>query len=164
MAAKKVDIQNVVEDWAFKRFAKNASRKVRKLIEQQQYSMEVDWKRVRFVHDPPVYEPEPPKPGSGQLSNHVLFNTSFTNKTEHPQSYTFKTERTTRSSCEIEMEQGFTQGFETSIKLGTPEAILEANAGFHKEISVTETGEAVHRGGADLGSGQPDHGEGETQG
>lgn len=139
MATKKVDLQDVIEDWAFKRFAKNASKKERKLIEQAQYSMEVDWKRVRFVHDPPVYEPEPPKPGTGQLSNQVLFNTTFTNKTDNPQSYTFKTERTTRSSCEVEFEEGFTQGYETSVKLSTPSAILEANAGFHKEISLTKS-------------------------
>ena len=43
------------------------------------------------------------------MQNNVLFVTTFSNKTDRPQTYSFKTERTTRSSCMVEVEQGFTK-------------------------------------------------------
>lgn len=132
-----VDLSALVEDWALTHFRRRANRKERRLLEQDFINMEVDWKRVEFDHHEPKYVPEPPTPGQGIPINNILFHTSFTNKTEHPQTYTFKTERTTRSTCTVEIEQGYTQGFETSVKLQTPCGIMEANAGFHREISLT---------------------------
>jgi hypothetical protein len=105
----KVDIQGVIEDWAKSYFRRKASKKEKKLFDQDQIQLEIDWRRVKFVHDEAVYEPEPPAPGSGKPSQNVLFNTTFTNKTDGAQTYTFRTERTTRSSCSVVVEQGYTQ-------------------------------------------------------
>ncbi|ELU08575.1 hypothetical protein CAPTEDRAFT_134512 [Capitella teleta] len=136
-----VDLSALVEDWALTHFRRRATRKERKLLEQDMIMMDVDWKRVDFQHMEPTYDPEPPTPGKGTPINNILFHTSFTNKTDHQQTYTFKTERTTRSTCAVQIEQGYTQGVETSVKLATPCGILEANAGFHREISVTNSKE-----------------------
>ena len=141
LSGSHVDLGALVEDWALTHFRRKASRKERRLLEQDLISMQVDWKRVNFHHHAPKYDPEPPSAGTGTPINNVLFRTSFTNKTDNPQTYTFRTERTTRSSCCVEIEQGYTQGIETSVKLATPGGILEANAGFKREISLTESRE-----------------------
>ena len=108
-AAQKIDIQSVIEDWAKDYFRRKGTKKERKLLEQEQILMEIDWKRVKFVHDDAVYDPEPPTPGAGKPIQNVLFNTTFKNKTDKPQTYTFRTERTTRSSCTVAVEQGYTK-------------------------------------------------------
>lgn len=107
--ASKVDIQGIIEDWAKDYFRRKASKKEKKLLDQEQIQLEIDWRRVKFVHDEAVYEPEPPAPGNGKPTQNVLFNTTFTNKTNGPQTYTFRTERTTRSSCTVAVEQGYSQ-------------------------------------------------------
>jgi hypothetical protein len=135
----KVDIQGLIEDWATDYFRRKASKKELKLLKQDQIRTEIDWKRVKFVHEDAVYEPEPPTPGSGRPTQNVLFNTNFTNRTDKPQRYTFRAERTTRSSCTVAIEQGYTKGFEMNVKLTTPCQIMEANAGFRREITLTNS-------------------------
>ncbi|CAH1778108.1 unnamed protein product [Owenia fusiformis] len=139
MAAKKVDIQSHIEDWAWNKFLKDPTRKERKLYDQQLVAMELDWKRVKFHDSPPVYDPEASAPGArtGVPTANVLFCTTFMNKTQDAQTYSFKSERTTRSSCTIEVENGYTMGMEMSVKLATPCEIFEANAGFNREMTLT---------------------------
>ena len=55
-----------------------------------------------YLYDRDVAVPE--HPGA-----QVLFQTEFTNRTEQPQEYTFKAERTTRSACDISIEKGVTK-------------------------------------------------------
>ena len=124
-----VDIAALVEDWAWDYFRKKATKKQLKLISQELIAQEIDWKRVLFSHAAPVYEPEPPKIGSGKPMHNTLFYTTYTNKTDSKQRYTFKAERTSRSSCTVAIEQGFMQGVEANIKIGTPWEIFEANVG-----------------------------------
>ena len=135
---KNTDIAELIEVWAWDYFRRKADRKQKKLLEKEYVMLELDWKKVQFVHEPPAFEPEPPKPGEGTPMNNVLFHTTFTNKTSKPQCYTFKAERTTRSSCNVEVEESFTQGYEMSVKLATPESIFEANTGFHRELELTK--------------------------
>lgn len=132
-----IDIQDLVESWAWDFFRRKADKKQKKLLAKEYVMMAIDWKKVQFVHEEPVYEPKPPKVGQGKPINNVLFHTTFSNKTEKPQSYTFKVERTTKSSCTVEFEESFTQGYEMSVNLKTPCEIFEANAGFHRELQLT---------------------------
>lgn len=69
----------------------------------------------------------------------VLFQTKFTNNTNDEQEYTMKTEKTTSSSCSTSIETGFTKGYEMSITLKTPCEVLEANAGYKNEMSLTRS-------------------------
>ncbi len=69
----------------------------------------------------------------------VLFQTEFTNNSKTPQTYTLKVEKTTRSSCTTEVENGVCKGFDLSVNLKMPCEILEANAGYHREVSLTNT-------------------------
>ncbi len=144
MGSTPVDLEDLVERFAKDFFKRKAdSRKEKKIVQNERLGVLIDWKRVRFQHDPPVYAPEPPTAGSGTPINNCLFHTTFANKTDSAQTYNFKAERTTRSSCEVTIEQGFTQGYEVSIKLATPCEIFEANAGFQREISLTNVSSEV---------------------
>ena len=139
--SKQIDIQALVEDWAWDYFRRKTSdqRKIRKLLEKEYISMELDWKRVKYVHEPPCFEPQLVKPGSGTPTSNVLFQTSFTNKTTKPQSYSFRTSRTTKSSCEVMIEDCFTQGCEMEVTMKTPCEIFEANVGFSREMELTKS-------------------------
>lgn len=132
----RTDIQRVVEEWARDYFERKASRSERRLITKEYVNIQVDWKRVNFNDEEPVYDPEPPKAGTGTPKHNVLFHTTFSNKTDKPQKYHFETQRSTRSSCTVEVEKGFTRGVEMSINLKTPGEIMEANAGFTRELSL----------------------------
>ena len=57
----------------------------------------------------------PPAP-KGQ----VIFTTTFVNDTTEEHEYSFKTERTTRSTCEIEMYKGVTTGASLELSVKTP--------------------------------------------
>lgn len=69
----------------------------------------------------------------------ILFHTKFTNNTKAEQEYTMRTEKTTKSTCMTEVENGFTRGIDLSVNLKTPCEILEMNAGYHREVSLTNT-------------------------
>lgn len=142
MASKKSEkdnLEEVIKKWAVKHFECNASFKERSLLKNEAIAMDIDWKRVTFDDDPPVYTPHPPVPGTGISTNHVLFNTTFTNRTAHEQNFSFKTERKTRSSCTVDVEQGCVTGGEIGVKLTTPCEFLEINAGFKREITLVST-------------------------
>ena len=49
------------------------------------------------------------------------------------------TEKTTTSTNAVEVESGFTHGVELSVTLKTPCEIFEANAGYTRETSLTNT-------------------------
>lgn len=140
-----VDLTSICETFAKDYFRRKATGfRERRLISNDKIGVDIDWRRVQFSHDTPKYEPHPPKPGTGTPLNNCLFDTSYANKTDRDQTYNFKAERTTTSTCTIEIEQTYTQGWECGITLKTPCEILEANVGFHREIELTSlTGETV---------------------
>jgi len=73
----KVDIQTLVEDWALDYFRRKATRKERRLLDQDFIRQELDWRRVQFTHDDAVYEPQPPSPGSYIYDFHSSTNHFF---------------------------------------------------------------------------------------
>lgn len=75
--------------------------------------------------------------GSSLSHASVLFQTRFINNTDGDQEYTIKTEKSTRSTCTAELEHSFTKGMEMSVTLKSPGELLEANAGFHAEETLT---------------------------
>lgn len=110
--------------------------KEQKKIPEEALSYNINWKNVRFIHEEPKYtdslRPQHPKA-------QVLFKTYFTNNTDQEQEYSFKTERITRSTCEIQISRGVTTEQELSVKLATPCEVFEANAGFRREISLEKS-------------------------
>nr|XP_002734768.1 PREDICTED: uncharacterized protein LOC100371059 [Saccoglossus kowalevskii] len=132
---KVTDIEDVVKTWTADYVQKFSDKDVRKLADLDDIlSTDINLKRLRVVHEKPRYKTEGP---CGELpSGYVLFKTSFTNNTEKEQENILKTERRTRSSCSISIEKGFTIGGSIGVNLSPPNPVIQANAGFSRELSL----------------------------
>ena len=73
-------------------------------------------KKLRIVHEEPQYTNLHPK----SAKPYSLFKSVYTNNTERPQEYSFKTERTTESVVSVAREQGYSIGQEAELSLKTP--------------------------------------------
>ncbi|ESP05653.1 hypothetical protein LOTGIDRAFT_103152 [Lottia gigantea] len=73
--------------------------------------------------------------------SHVIFTAHFTNATDSKQVYALKTERRTNSTCSVSLMKSYTIGVNVDIKLTPPNPIIEANAGFHGEMSMEKGAE-----------------------
>ena len=134
MASDIVDLEEIVKNWALKMFEVTKTKEQAR-IGKENLSFDINWKGVRSQHgDAEFTDALAPPPPKAQ----VLFKTYFTNNTNIEQEYSFKTERTTCSSCDIMVEKGVLVGQEMSVKLMTPCEIFEANAGFKRELSLTK--------------------------
>jgi len=128
------DVESIIKKWAFLMFETTRTSRAQKELTIENLSMEINWKKVKFVHSAPDYSDilKPQEPQS-----QVLFKTFFVNNTDSIQEYSFKTERCTKSAADITVEKGLTIGEELSLSLKTPCEILEVGGGFHRELSVT---------------------------
>lgn len=133
MSSNAIDLEEVVKRWALEMFDYTKSKDQAR-IPRDCLMVTISWDRVRFQHTVPQYNEKwkPPQPKAK-----VLFRTTFSNNTDLEQEYSFKTERATQSCCEVVVEKGFCMGVSMDIKLATPCEVFEANAGFHKETSLT---------------------------
>jgi len=130
---RKLDLKEIIENYALELFHRKATKKEKKLTEKDYVEVTIEWKRVIIEADPPVYDPEPKEQGTPKAN--ILFSTSFTNKTDHSQRYSFQANRVTHSSCTVTIEKAVTTGVEMNFKLQTPCQIFEANAGFKREMT-----------------------------
>lgn len=73
-------------------------------------------KKLVITHDEPKYSQLNPM----GARPYTLFKSIYTNNTDRPQEYSFKTERTTESICSITREQGYMIGTEAELTLKTP--------------------------------------------
>ncbi|CAJ0933091.1 unnamed protein product, partial [Mesorhabditis belari] len=142
MAFNHVDVETILEDYAWAQFKDVQSlRKTRledfKGIEKDDVEFVVNRKNLVVVHEDPEYVnflPSGAKP-------FTLFKSIFTNNTNRPQEYSFKTERTTESLCAVAREQGYTIGAEAELTLKTPCEIAELKAGFKHEMHFNNLNE-----------------------
>ena len=98
-------------------------------------SADINWNHMRIRHGATEYYDQIKQ---STPKTHVLFTAHFTNDTNQPQVYTLKTERRTKSTCNISMEKSYTIGMSLDVKLVPPNPVIEANAGFKGEMSVTK--------------------------
>ena len=98
--------------------------------------MQVGWNYVDFIHEKPIFDEDilinAKQPNDIKKKNipetgyeHVtLFSTKFVNNSEKDQSYTFRAERTTKSSYSFSIQKGYTLG--TRVNLEVPTKIISA--------------------------------------
>ena len=135
MESNKIDLQELIEDWAFRIFKQRSDGNQDNLLQQGFITLKTDWKRVVFDHGHPVYEPEPPSPGSVRaITSKIVFATSFDNRTPHQQKCMVRLNRKTHSLCEVILEQSFSHGLESSVTLAVPECIFNANVGLKRNV------------------------------
>ncbi|KAK2150654.1 hypothetical protein LSH36_396g01008 [Paralvinella palmiformis] len=79
------------------------------------------------------------------VAANVLFKTDFSNDTDERQEYCMKVEKTTRSSCTTEIENGLVKGAELSATLNIGD-VLEVGAAFTREVSLSKIeGETIEQ-------------------
>ncbi|XP_062574747.1 uncharacterized protein LOC134236590 [Saccostrea cucullata] len=130
--ANVVDLEDIVKTWAWTNFLKVRSKENSKL-RLEDVQMNVNWSRVRFVTEKPVYED---KNMEKIPKAQVVFRSTYHNNTENEQEHSFQTERTTSCVSTTSMEKGFTKGFNVELKLGLPEEVAEITAGFGREVNM----------------------------
>ncbi|KAI8786789.1 hypothetical protein BgiBS90_011927 [Biomphalaria glabrata] len=126
MSLQVVDLEQLVKDHAEK-FLEKDQKKEADLI-----SPRIDWSKMTISYGDTKYANEgmPSKPVT-----HVLFSTTFSNDTPITQTYTLKTERRTRSTCEVYFHKTFTYGAELKMTLLPPNPIIDINAGFKADVT-----------------------------
>ncbi|CAJ0602356.1 unnamed protein product [Cylicocyclus nassatus] len=130
-----VDVDQLLEDYAWSHFKDIQSlRRTRldefKSLERDDCEFIINRRNLSWVNEDPQYTDLTPvgaKP-------YTLFKSIYTNNTNRPQEYSFKTERTTESLCSISRDQGYTMGAEAELTLKTPCEIAELKAGFKHEM------------------------------
>ncbi|VDN60379.1 unnamed protein product [Dracunculus medinensis] len=137
-----VDLEAIVLNWA-KQIFEITKNKNEARINKKHLQYNINWSHLFNECLDPTYSIDgiDTKSTRQTKEEQTLFKSTFTNTTEREQEYSFKTERSTRSSVTVAIEKGICRGVELALKLKTPCEILEANAGFQNEISVYHIGE-----------------------
>ncbi|PIO69929.1 hypothetical protein TELCIR_08241, partial [Teladorsagia circumcincta] len=137
-----VDVDQLLEDYAWAHFKDIQSlRRTRlddfKSLERDDCEFIINRRNLMWINEEPQYTefiPVGAKP-------YTLFKSIYTNNTNRPQEYSFKTERTTESLCSISREQGYSMGAEAELTLKTPCEIAELKAGFKHEMHFNSLNE-----------------------
>ncbi|VDM50878.1 unnamed protein product [Toxocara canis] len=137
-----VDLEAIILNWAKQIFEVTKTRDEAK-INKKHLQYTINWSHMFNECLEPHYSIYGVDMNSTKQSKceQVLFKSTFTNTTEREQEYSFKTERATRSAVTVAVEKGVCRGVDMELKLKTPCEIVEANAGFHNEVSVVHVGE-----------------------
>lgn len=143
MSQDAVDVEELIIEWVKNRIERwpKSEKKLKKLACKDIPSTDINWKYLRCSQETKWHDEKKatiPK-------SHVLFSAVFANANESgdPQTHNLKTERSTRSSCTIQVTKGMTYGGEVSVKIGPPNPIIEANAGFKTEYEMEKSHEAT---------------------
>uniref|UniRef100_A0A915BEU0 Uncharacterized protein n=1 Tax=Parascaris univalens TaxID=6257 RepID=A0A915BEU0_PARUN len=137
-----VDLEALVINWA-KQIFEVTKTKAEARISKKYLQYNINWSHLFNESLEPVYTVAgvDTKQVRQAKEEQCLFKSTFTNTTEREQEYSFKTERSTRSTATVVVEKGVCRGVEMALKLKTPGEVVEANAGFHNEVSVMHIGE-----------------------
>jgi len=125
-----IDIERLLVDYAWKELA-DPSCLVR-LVKDRKYRLEVNWGYVDISHHVTSFRPRPRDAASqegasvGKVPADVmkrdlcLFRTEFKNASSDQQTFTFKTERTTTSRCEINLQKAYKIGSNVDVRVTIP--------------------------------------------
>lgn len=117
--AELFDLIYVVRKWAINSFIKSADKKMQKQVgitgkSTGSLEVEIVWDDVVCWSEAPNYADT----HSVRLPKcHALFSTAYRNGTDGVQEYNFRTDRSTRSTMEIEISKGFNAHREVGVKL-----------------------------------------------
>ncbi|KAI1710552.1 clostridium epsilon toxin mosquitocidal toxin MTX2 domain-containing protein [Ditylenchus destructor] len=142
---KHVDVDELLEDYAWKMFKDLAGLKKTsnldqfKHMEKEEAAFTLNRKRLILVHDDPIY-------GNVQQTGQrpsTIFKSVFTNNSSDAQQFSLKTERTSESICGVSREQGYAFGAEAELTLKTPCEIAELKTGFKYETHFNSLAENI---------------------
>jgi len=126
-----VDIERLLVDFAWTELAEPSP--LDRLMRRKRYEMDVNWSYFDISHRVIAFKPrsrdvEVSVSGSGDVGRQsaighrelCLFRTEFVNSSAIPQNFTFKTQRTTTSRCDISLQRGFRIGAKVDVRVSLP--------------------------------------------
>lgn len=134
MSVDIIDLEEVVEKWAWNSYKKTCSGKPLTLENSR---MDINWSAVSFVPENPIYSTD----GAVEPQSHVIFKSVFRNDSAIEQSHSFKTERQTTATCTSSLTKGCTKGFNVGLTLAAPGDVAKASVGFEKGFSIANAKE-----------------------
>jgi len=122
-----VDIERLLVDFAWRELAEPSLWD--RLVRHKRYQMDVNWSYFDISHrvidfkarhrDMDVSTDSGRQAVIGQREL-CLFRTEFVNSSTLSQNFTFKTERTTTSRCDINLQRGFRIGANVDVRFSLP--------------------------------------------
>lgn len=140
MAPKIADLEEYVKIWAWDTFLRTRSKDYSKL-RYEDVRLDVNWARVKFISSSPEYADQR---FAERPQSQVVFRSTYENCTDNTQDHSFQTERSTVSCCTTTVSKGFTKGMHLELKLGLPDEVAGATAGFGREVNMESTEESTH--------------------
>ncbi|RUS76003.1 hypothetical protein EGW08_016248, partial [Elysia chlorotica] len=140
MAPSVTDLDEVVKKWAWQQFQIVRAKEHSKL-QFKDLAFNINWDRVKFTAEKPDYSD---KRQLERPHSQVVFKSIYENRTDHFQEHQFQTDRSTVSSCNTNITKGFTRGWNLELKLGLPEEIMSATAGFGREVNMERSDDWQH--------------------
>jgi hypothetical protein len=108
-----VDVERLLTDYAWKEIAEPTC--YQRMMKDQKYKLEVDWNFLDISHEVTSFDPS-----NVVHRNLCLFRTEFVNESNEAQNFTFKTERTTTSKCEVSLLYGLRRGKSVEFRISIP--------------------------------------------
>lgn len=153
-----INIEEILKEYAWKRFVKTKRLFVRPFTRKCNYYVDINWGYLEFKHVtqrfdirpdttntlPEEVESSSVSPGKQGVDkdgskNVVLYKSKYENKTPLDQQYTFSTTRETKASCTVELQESYTKGADCNIEISVPGDIVTIGAGLSGELAVTKT-------------------------
>jgi len=125
-----VDIERLLVDYAWKELADPSLWD--RLVRRRRFRMDVSWSYMDISHRVTAFQlrnrdMELCKAGGGDEEaltlgqrELCLFRTEFVNSSTLPQYFTFKTERTTTSRCDVSLQRGYRIGANVDVRFTLP--------------------------------------------
>ncbi|CAF0826277.1 unnamed protein product, partial [Didymodactylos carnosus] len=127
-----IDLDDVVESWVWTMMEATKTRQTSQ-YKREELIININWKRVQFTQSEAEFHGAPP---IKLPKSQTLFKTTFANKTETDQVYSFKTQRRTISTFCFTFNQGFCKSQEGAVVFRLPEQIVEVGGGIKREQRI----------------------------
>ncbi|XP_045176167.2 uncharacterized protein LOC123536796 [Mercenaria mercenaria] len=138
--ANVTDIEEIVGVDKFRQNTRQRFSETQKFDDE--VNMDVNWSRVRFNLSLPEYSD---KSMVDQQNSKIVFTSTFENNIDSEQEHSFTTERSTACITTTSISKGYTQGFNLELKLGLPDEVASAAAGFGPGTTVKSTDETTKK-------------------
>ena len=121
-----IDVEKLLADFAWKELVEPTC--MQRLMKDRKYKLEVDWDFLDISHRVTSSDPS----GDVIQRNLCLFRTEFVNESNEAQQFTFKTERTTTSKCDLTLLHGIRRGKNVEFRISIPQVRTTTIRGIRK--------------------------------
>ena len=151
--AKVVDIERPLIEHAWEKIA--SPTVLDKVLKDQRFELGIDWNYANFEHEFKRFKSRPvrdngPNEVIPKKESLCLFRTKYENETDRVQKFTFKTERSTKTTASVSITKGFQLGGKLNLNFGLPTVSSEniqsckVTGGLSGQFSISKTEGLTH--------------------